>query len=89
MLLVQAGDSLTDVLGTVLNLNSGLWTLDWTVDWTLDSIMDLIFGLEFRSLGVRGHTKLLSRHYLMLGAHHLYAAEIMRLWSHTQTPLWV
>ena len=27
----------------------------WTVDWTLDSIMDLIIGLEFQSLGIKGH----------------------------------
>ena len=38
-------------MGTLQNLDSGLWTLDLTMDWTVDSIMDSIVGLEFRSPG--------------------------------------
>ena len=42
-------------MGTLQNLDSGLWTLDLTMDWTVNSIMDSIVGLEFRSPGVTGH----------------------------------
>ena len=47
-----------EYVGTVQNLDSGLWALDQTVDQTLDSIMDSLFRLEFPLPGDKGYVNI-------------------------------